>query len=117
MPISDYIDLVRSPAPDSKPNNKIVKLNAITIGTIIALPSYSCVNCIAMPRGWDLIIPPLRQKVILSEEFTQYRSHHYGISTLQWNQQGTRGLPKDLRICRTCFHRKRRCAATNSRIL
>src|SRR5882757_775900 len=92
----------------------MVKLNAITIGTIIALLSYSCVNCTAKAQGWDLIIPPLRQKAILSEEFTQYRSHHYGISPLQWNQQGTRGLPKDLRICRTCFQRKGRCAATNS---
>src|SRR5882757_8647512 len=92
----------------------MVKLNAITIGTIIALLSYSCVNCTAKAQGWDLIIPPLRQKAILSEEFTQYRSHHCEISTLQWNQQGTRGLPKDLRICITCFQRKRRCAATNS---
>ena len=47
-PISNYIDFVRS--PDSKPNNKIVKLNAITIGTIIAPPSYSCVNCFATAR-------------------------------------------------------------------
>ena len=46
-PISDYIDFVRSPEPDSKPNNKIVKLNAITIGTIIAPQAIPA--CIALP--------------------------------------------------------------------
>jgi hypothetical protein len=51
--------------PESKPNNKIVKLNAITIGTIIALQSYFRVNCTAMAQGWDFIIPPLRQRVKL----------------------------------------------------
>ena len=92
--------------PESKPNNKIVKLNAITIGTIIAPRSYSCVNCFATARWWDFMIPPSRQRFkslrpSLSHEFSRYRSYVKRISTLQWNQQGTCGFaPKQCRISR-----------------
>src|SRR6188472_4094144 len=60
---------------NSKPNNKIVKLKAIRVGTIIRRTNYSGVNYIATARWWDFMIPPSRQRFkslrpLLPEEFS-----------------------------------------------
>jgi hypothetical protein len=60
---------------NSKPNNKIVKLKAIRVGTIIRRTDYSGVNYIATARWWDFMIPPSRQRFkslrpLLPEEFS-----------------------------------------------
>jgi hypothetical protein len=93
--------LVRCPEPNSKPNNKIVKLNAITIGTIIAPPSYSCVNCTAMARGWDFIIPPLRQKV-KSLQLSSLRSSA-GIAQTIMRSPRYSGINKGIAVCLRTF--------------
>jgi hypothetical protein len=55
---SNRIDSLRE--LESKPNSKTVKEQMIRIGVIITPKRYSYVNCTAMARGWDLILPHSR---------------------------------------------------------
>jgi hypothetical protein len=112
-----------SPELNSKPNNKIVKLKAIRVGTIIRRTGYSCVNCIATAQWWEFMIPPSRQRFksfrpLLPEEFSQHGSYRKRISGLQWNQtRDVRFRVSSVGQTKCCLRQKDCCAATNLWIL
>jgi len=63
--------------------------------------SYSCVHCTAMARGWDFIIPPLRQKVE-SLQLSSLRSSASISHTIMGSPRYS-GVKKELAVCLRTF--------------
>src|SRR5207237_7943140 len=60
---------------DSKPNSKTIRAQMITIGVMVTIKYYWSVNCSAMAREWDLILPHSRQTHLARSSFGTNRRH------------------------------------------